>query len=83
MRQSGVDNELCFRHDASGSLICRMTIRVDGLKITGDHGVLKDLLKILEQEFGELTIERGTFTNCGVQHIRNPVNYSRYYSRPS
>ena len=73
MHQSKVDNELCFRHDASGKLVCIMTIHVDDLKIAGEHWVVQELLKILEQEFGELTIERGTFTNCGVQHIQNPI----------
>ena len=34
--------------------------------------MVQELLKILEQEFGELTIQHGTFTNCGVQHIQNP-----------
>ena len=49
MRQSGVDNELCFLHDASGSLICLMTIHVDDLKIAGEHSVVQELLNILEQ----------------------------------
>ena len=47
MRQSGVDNELCFRHDP--------------LKITGERSVVHELLKVLEREFGELTIQRGTY----------------------
>ena len=37
MRQSGVDNELCFRQDPSGTLICLMAINVDDLKIAGEH----------------------------------------------
>ena len=49
------------------------TIHVGDLKIAGEHAVVQGLLKIIEQEFGELTIERGTFTNCGVQHIQNPM----------
>ena len=49
MRQSGVDNELCFKHDASGTLICLMTTHVDDLKIAGEHSVVQELLKILEQ----------------------------------
>ena len=36
MRQSGVDNELCFRHDHSGTLVCLMTIHVDDL-LPDDH----------------------------------------------
>ena len=50
-----------------------MTIHVDDLKVAGRHEVVQELLKILESEFGELTIQRGTFTNCGVQHIQNPI----------
>ena len=50
-----------------------MTIHVDDLKIAGVHIVVQELLKVLEQEFGELVIQRGTFTNCGVQHIQNPT----------
>ena len=50
-----------------------MTIHVDDLKIAGEHGVVRELLNVLEREFGELTIQGGTFTNCGVQHIQNPV----------
>ena len=50
-----------------------MTIHVEDLKIAGEHGVVQELLKTLEREFGELTIQRGTFTNCGVQHIQNPI----------
>ena len=73
MRQSGVDNDLCFRHDASGTLICLMTNPVDDLKIAGEPSVVQELLKILEHEFGELTIQRGTFTDGGVQHVQNPV----------
>ena len=72
MRQSCVDNELCFRHE-KGVLILIMTIHVDDLKVAGRHEVVQELLKILESEFGELTIQRGTFTNCGVQHIQNPI----------
>ena len=36
-----------------------MTIHVDDLEIAGGHAVVQELLKILEQEFGELTIQRG------------------------
>ena len=35
--------------------------------------MVQELLKTLEREFGELTIQRGTFKNCGVQHIQNPI----------
>ena len=47
IHQSGVEKELCFRHDASGSLICLMTIHVDDLKIAGEHRVVQELLKKL------------------------------------
>ena len=72
MRQSCVENELCFRHE-KGVLILIMTIHVDDLRVAGRHEVVQELLGILELEFGELTIQRGTFTNCGVQHIQNPI----------
>ena len=74
MRQSSVDNELCFRHSSAGALLCIMTIHVDDLKIAGEQAVVQELLKILEKEFGELTIQRGKFTNCGVQHTQNPMS---------
>ena len=73
MHQSSVDKELCFKHDGAGVLTCIMTIHVDDLKIAGEPSVVKELLKVLEKEFGELTVQWGKFTNCGVQHIQNPM----------
>ena len=51
-----------------------MTIHVDDLKIAGEPVVVKSLLASLEKVFGELTVQRGTFTNCGVQHIQDSVS---------
>ena len=53
--------------------MCIMAVHVDDLKIAGEHVVVQGLLKILEEEFGEPTIQRGKFTNCGVQHTQNPI----------
>ena len=53
--------------------MCIMTIHVDDLNIAGEHRVVQGLLNILEKEFGDLTIQRGTFTNCGVQRTQNPI----------
>ena len=74
MRQSSVDNELCFKHSGAGVLMCIMTIHVDDLNIAGEHSVVQGFLNILEKEFGELIIQRGTFTNCGVQHTQDPYH---------
>ena len=60
-----------------------MTIHVDDLKIAGEHYVVQDLLKVLEREFGELTIQRGTFTNCGVQHVQHPVTREIALAQPT
>ena len=49
-----------------------MTIHVDDLKIAGEPEVVQQILKELESQFGELTVQRGTFTNCGVQHEQDP-----------
>ena len=53
MRQSSVDNELCFKHSGAGVLLCIMTIHVDDLKIAGEHAGVQELLKILERESSE------------------------------
>ena len=74
MTQSKVDAELCFRHD-NEVLTCIMTIHVDDLKIAGEPHVVKEILKTLEQTFGELAIQRATFTNCGVQHTQCPTTF--------
>ena len=50
-----------------------MTIHVDDLNIAGDPRVVQELLKTLEHEFGELAVQRGTVTNCSVQHVQNPA----------
>ena len=68
-------NELCLRRDEHGQLVCIMTTHVDDLKIAGVPCVVKELWAVLTAEFGELTIHRGTFTNCGVQHVQNLVTY--------
>ena len=74
MRQSNVDAEMCYRHD-NGQLTCIMTIHVDDLKIAGEPKVVQRILQELESQFGELTVQRGTFTNCGVQHEQDPLTF--------
>ena len=58
-----------------GRLVCIMTIHVDDLKIAGEPHIVREILKVIEEVFGELTIQKGTFTNCGVQHTQNPITH--------
>ena len=68
---SKVDPELCCRYD-NGRLVCMMTKHVDDLKIAGEPAVVKEILTILQKEFGELKINWHDFTNCGVRHQQDP-----------
>ena len=49
-----------------------MTKHVDDLKIAGEPAVVKEILTILQKEFGELKISWHDFTNCGVRHQQDP-----------
>ena len=48
-----------------------MSKHVDDLKIAGEPDEVKKILKELQIIFGELKIERSTFTNCGVKHVQD------------
>ncbi|CAE7940212.1 unnamed protein product [Symbiodinium sp. KB8] len=41
-------------------------------QIAGEASEVDALIKYLESGFGKLTYQEGTFTNCGLQHIRMP-----------
>ena len=71
MYPSKIDAELCFRHDDQGRLVCVMTIHVDDLKIAGEPQVVDSILAELGRQFGELTVQRGCFTNCGTRHVQD------------
>jgi hypothetical protein len=45
---------------------------VDDLKVAGRKSEVALLIAELEAVFGKLTITTGSFTNCGVRHIRHP-----------
>ena len=63
---------MCYRHDG-GVLTCIMTIHVDDLKTAGDPRVVSSTLFELEKQVGELTIQRGSFTNCGTRHAQDEI----------
>ena len=50
-RQSSVDNELCFRHDASGVLILIMTIHVDDFVYTGPAEFHEEVKSTILKDF--------------------------------
>ena len=72
MTQSKVDPEMCYRHDGR-TLTCVMTIHVDDLKIAGEPQVVDSILAELGRQFGELTVQRGCFTNCGTRHVQDAL----------
>jgi hypothetical protein len=50
------------------SLVLMCSTHVDDLKITGTPSDIEFLLGGLAKMFGNLTIHRGTFTYCGIEH---------------
>ena len=66
-----VDGELCFLHKVSNGikeLVCVLAKHVDDIKITGIRETVVDVLKQIENQFGQLKIDWNNFTNCGVRH---------------
>ena len=74
MVSSKIDAELVMRHDGSRFVVV-MTIHVDDHKITGTSEVIKHMLAERQKVFGDLKVERHTFTNCGVRHIQCFATY--------
>ena len=64
MNQSNIDE-----------LVRIMTIHVDDLAITGEPHIVRAVLKELAKVFGSMIIKKGTFTNCGLQHVQNPAAF--------
>ena len=50
-----------------------ISTHVDDLKGTGDSATVQHILSELQKVFGDLKIERYTFTSCGVRHIQCQV----------
>ena len=49
-----------------------MTKHVDDVKIAGERHMVTQVLKTLQQHFGELKISWNAFANSGVQHGQCP-----------
>ncbi|CAE7353799.1 RE1 [Symbiodinium sp. CCMP2592] len=72
LRPSTYDPELELKVTATGILVLVLAKHVDDLKIAGEAPEVDALISYLESGFGKLSYQEGTFTNCGLQHIRMP-----------
>ena len=72
LRPSTYDPELELKVTATGILVLLLVKHVDDLKIAGEAPEVDALISYLESGFGKLSYQEGTFTNCGLQHIRMP-----------
>lgn len=73
---SNVDAELCYCHQIRNgklTLVAIMTKHVDDLKAAGEKAVLLQIMRVIEEVFGEMKITWHTFTNCGVRHIQDKL----------
>eukprot|EP00971_Amphidinium_carterae_P298645 5933160-Amphidinium_carterae.2 len=69
---STVDPELELLWDSKRSLVGLLCKHVDDIKIASPREVREQFKKHLYEVFGELDEEIENFTNCGVQHQRDP-----------
>ena len=74
MIPSTVDGELVLKFE-NGKLLCLMAKHVDDLKLTGERKIIEEILKQIQDVFGELKIEWHSFTNCGLRHIQDPGTF--------
>jgi hypothetical protein len=68
MRASAVDPELWFLHKPPGKLTMVMTKHVDDLKAAGPEDVIVRIFSGIQEVFGEMKLNWGTFVNCGIRH---------------
>ena len=69
------DSELEVKHryvHGKPKLVLMIAKHVDDIKVTGEPQEVNLLMQELERVFGELTVTKNEFTNCGVHHKRHP-----------
>ena len=71
-RRSVHDPCLFYMRDKRGKLTGACTVHVDDIKLTAELGVALQLISMLEKKYGKLTVQKDTFKNCGVEHVRRP-----------
>ena len=67
LRATRVDAQLYVKH-SSGKLVLLVSVHVDDLKLTGIPAEIAEAIKVLEQAFDALKIEKNNFDHLGLRH---------------
>ena len=71
-KRSDRNSGLLYLRDKRERLVGDSADHVDDIELTAEIGAAEQLISLLEQQNGKLTVRKDTVEDCGVEHARRP-----------